>query len=336
MCGRPTASSRKARSKIDLFAHALTGLALAGAGSRKKIGVTAYPLLVAASLLPDSDIFLRVFGSDAFLFGHRGLTHSIAGLAFQAILLALAFRSFAPAVSAGILAGYSALGLGVHAAMDCLTSWGPMLLAPFSRARFSLDWIPEMDAVFIAVPAIAFAAGLARAQRRERYSRAAFGVLLAYVSVCAGSHAMGCEQVKAAMAKIGIKPDRVEAYPTTLDPLGWNGVAWTADRYFQVGVGTFSGVHGRVRSYFRVSMPPGLKSGFTDGYIECARAPMLRFTAGRYPNEAILCDLRFVVPGGRAGYAAVITSSVAGTTRRWMDWDESIPDPDMEFELPNK
>jgi len=292
--------------------------------------------MLAASLLPDSDLFLRIFGADAFLFGHRGVTHSLVGLAFQSVLLAFAFRSYAPGVSPGLLAGLSLAGLGVHSAMDCLTSWGPQLMSPFSPVRFSLDWVAEPDAVFILVPGIAFAAGLARVSLRERGNRAAIGIMLAYAMACWGSHAMGVEQTRAAMAKIGIKPDRVEAFPRLLNPLGWNGVAWTADRYFQAEVGTFTGVHGRVRSYFRVPLPPGLKCGFTDRYMEWARVPTIRFTAGRYPNEAVLCDLRYSVPGGRGNYTAVINAAPAGPAVRWIGWDEAIPDPDMEFELPTK
>jgi len=314
----------------------LTGLALAGAGPRGKIGPIAYPLLLAASLLPDSDIVLRLFGSEEYLFGHLGITHSLAGLAFQAVMIAFAFRNYAPSISPIFLVGLSAAGLGLHASMDCLNSWGPQLLSPFSNARFAMDWIADSDVILLIVPGIAFAAGIARPVLRERINRAAFGVMLAYVVMCAGSHAMGTEQIRAAMGKIGIKPDRVEAFPRFADPFSWNGVAWTKDRYFQAEVGSFSGVHGRVRSYFRTQLPPGLKSVFSDQYMVWARVPMIRFTAGRYPNEAVLCDLRYVVAGGRGSYTAVINASPAGPVRRWMGVDENIPDPDMEFELSTK
>ena len=292
--------------------------------------------MVVASLLPDSDNVLRIFGADVFLFGHEGITHSLAGLALQAVLLVFVYRNYAPGVSAGLLAVFSLAGLGLHAAMDCLTAWGPALLAPFSASHFSLDWVADTDAIFIVVPGIAFAAGLARESMREAYNRAAFGLLISYSAVCAGSHAMGIEQVRNAMAKISIRPDRIEAFPRFLNPLGWNGVAWTADRYFQVEVGAFSGIHGRVLSYFRLPLPPTLKCGFADRYMEWARVPLVRFAAGRFSTEAVLGDLRFLEPGGRMQFAAVLSASKAGPAVRWLGWNEVMPAPDMEFELPNK
>lgn len=270
------------------------------------------------------------------MFGHRGITHSLVGLAIQAVLLAFAFRGFAPGISPGLLAGFSAAGLVLHSAFDCLNPWGPALLAPFSPIRFSLDWVGETDAFFLLVPAVAFAAGIAREPMREKYSRAGLGIILAYSFACAGSHAMGLEQARAVMSKISIKPDRVEAFPRFLDPLGWNAVAWTADRIYQADVGTFSGIRGRVRTYFRVPVPPALKSAFTDRYMEWARVPVIRFTAGRYPDEIVLCDLRFTVPGARTVYAALISHTSGGTTRRWLGGDEPVPSADMEFALPTQ
>jgi hypothetical protein len=292
--------------------------------------------MAVASLLPDSDNVLRVFGADVFLFGHEGATHSLAALALQVVLLVFVFRNYAPGVPAGWLAGFSAAGLGLHAAMDSLTAWGPALLAPVSARHFSLDWVADTDAVFILVSAIAFAAGLAREPLREAYNRTAFGLLISYSAVCAGSHAMGVEQARSAMAKIGIRPDRIEAFPRFLSPFRWNGVAWTADRYYQAEVGAFSGVQGRLRSYFRLQLPPELKCGFADRYMEWARVPLVRLAAGRFSIEAVLGDLRYVTPGGPSDYAAVISASKAGPLVRWLGRDESMPGADMEFELPTK
>ena len=314
----------------------MTGLALAGAGPRKKIGPVAYPLLAVSSLLPDSDIILRAFGAEAYQFGHLGITHSIAGLAVQAALLAFAFRSYAVNVSPAILAGLSLAGLGLHCALDCLGSWGPMLLAPWSTDRVALDWVADTDFIFILVPGLAFAMGLAREGVREAYCRAAFGILLAYICVCGTSHAMGREQARTSLGKIGIRPDRVEAFPVFLNPFRWNAVVWTPDRYYQVGVGAFGGVYGRVRSYFRVSLPSALKSGYTDQYFAWARAPVVRFTAGRYTSEAVLGDLRNIGDAVHGGYTVVITSTPSGPARRWLSREETLPVADMEFELPNQ
>jgi inner membrane protein len=87
----------------------------------------------------------------AFIRFHRGFTHSLAAWLLFALAGALAGRFlagprwFKPLLLIGLAV------LGSHLLLDLATSYGTQLLSPFSRQRFSLDWIFIIDPYFTAV-----------------------------------------------------------------------------------------------------------------------------------------------------------------------------------------
>lgn len=124
--------------------HPVIPLALAfAAAGRPRI---TWPLLaagVAASVLPDLDVFGRWIGVDpAGDFGHRGVTHS---LVFAALLGALAALEARRLKATPLLAfGFVFLAAGSHALLDMATNGGPgiALYWPFSGERLFLPWRP--------------------------------------------------------------------------------------------------------------------------------------------------------------------------------------------------
>ncbi len=122
---------------MDTLTHALSGalLARATAGIEKpalpmgrRIGIG---FLVAA--FPDLDVVATWISPLAYLYHHRGVTHSLVMLPLWTILLSLIFalvwrkgpgwKSYAPVV---------ALSLAVHIAGDWITTFGTMIFAPLS------------------------------------------------------------------------------------------------------------------------------------------------------------------------------------------------------------
>jgi inner membrane protein len=134
---------------MENLAHTLFGLALAKAGLERTTPL-ATTALVISSNLPDIDVFVRARGITAYLAHHRGLTHSLVGLAVLAGLLALLLayldRKFRlrrdpfrrPVRPARLFAVSLVGGLG-HLFMDFTNSYGVRPLLPFSRRWFYGD-----------------------------------------------------------------------------------------------------------------------------------------------------------------------------------------------------
>lgn len=168
---------------MDNLAHTLCAAAIA----KTKIG-RATPLCTAALLVsanfPDIDIISSLWEKPAYLYYHRGITHSIFGIALQVVLLSAIFlgieklfyarqeqkrfASLAP-ISLAVL-----LGLTSHLLLDFLNSYGIRPWLPFSE-----DWIYG-DLVFIVDPYLwlLFAAMAFLPQPRSKTGNVAFAIFL--------------------------------------------------------------------------------------------------------------------------------------------------------------
>jgi inner membrane protein len=128
---------------MDTITHALSGaLAARLVAPGKNAAVTTADCMVlgaAAAAFPDTDVVLSYLSPLAYLYHHRGVTHSVLMLPLWTFLLA-AIWSFVRRNRAGfaIYALIAAIGLGVHILGDLITSFGTMIFAPFSAAR--LEW----------------------------------------------------------------------------------------------------------------------------------------------------------------------------------------------------
>ena len=93
-CARSTVHGNPLRkiapdASLDNLTHTLCGAALAATSLRRRSPLSAPALLVAANL-PDIDTAAELWGGrPAYLIHHRGLTHSVVGLAAQALLFSL-------------------------------------------------------------------------------------------------------------------------------------------------------------------------------------------------------------------------------------------------------
>ncbi|HEY2964368.1 MAG TPA: metal-dependent hydrolase [Pyrinomonadaceae bacterium] len=141
---------------MDNLTHSLVGLTAAKAGlERLSPGATA--LCILAANAPDSDIVVLLFGDRwDFLQHHRGITHSLVGTAFLALLLPLLFygvdrlwariRQRAPQTNLRGLLIASFIVSATHPLLDWTNNYG---------IRFLLPWNPRWfygDLVFIVDP----------------------------------------------------------------------------------------------------------------------------------------------------------------------------------------
>jgi inner membrane protein len=122
--------------------HTLVGLAIArtGAGRWAKYGTAT---AVIAANLPDIDIVTSFWGTAAYLDHHRGITHSIVGIPFLALLLACAMYFFSG--NFGKTYAIALIAMATHPMLDFLNSYGYRPFLPWSAKWFYGDLLFIID-----------------------------------------------------------------------------------------------------------------------------------------------------------------------------------------------
>jgi inner membrane protein len=127
-----------------IMSHAAVGVAL-GTLAAFPVRRRAFWLLSAAlPILPDLDVLGLAFGVPfRSLWGHRGMSHSLAGAAVIGVLVAGLVHRRLPAPFAP-LALYFAAITASHGVLDALTNGGPgvAFFAPFDSTRYFFPWRP--------------------------------------------------------------------------------------------------------------------------------------------------------------------------------------------------
>src|SRR5512142_2919952 len=160
---------------METVTHGLTGWLIAravppGEGRRQATAAT-----IVGSVLPDADNVASLFGSEAYLRIHRGISHSFLGVGVTSILVALLFYRFGKWKELRKLYLYALAGQLSHIALDLLNSYGTQIFQPFSDARVSFDLLFIVDLAFSGI----IVAGLLLSRSRPVWARAAFLVLFA-------------------------------------------------------------------------------------------------------------------------------------------------------------
>lgn len=210
---------------MDTLTHALSGalLARATAGIEKpalplgrRIGIG-----FAVAAFPDIDVVATWISPLAYLYHHRGITHSLVMLPLWTLLLSLmlawvwrrgpGWKTYAPVV---------ALSLLVHIAGDWITTFGTMIFAPLSDYRHGLGTTFIIDLWFSGIILAGLLASLL--WRRSRWPAVAGMVVLAgYVGF---QHV----QLQRAIAfgerearESGLGQAKVSALPRPVSPFNW-------------------------------------------------------------------------------------------------------------------
>ncbi len=210
---------------MDTLTHALSGALLARATAgiekpalplRRRIGIG---FMVAA--FPDIDVIASWISPLAYLYHHRGITHSLVMLPVWTILLSLllawiwrsgpGWRTYAPVV---------ALSLFIHIAGDWITTFGTMIFAPLSDYRHGLGTTFIIDLWFSGI--ILAGLLLSLLWRRSRLPAVAgLVVLVAYV----GFQFLQLQRVvdfgERAAREQGLTGVKVSALPRPVSPFNW-------------------------------------------------------------------------------------------------------------------
>lgn len=132
---------------MDTLTHALSGALLARATARPA-AVQATPRRVAAGFFacaaPDLDFVISFIGPVEYLLHHRGATHSVLLAPLWALPLAWVLAKVLREPGGWrAFYGVCVMGILAHIAGDWITSFGTMLLSPFS------DWRAGIGTTFI-------------------------------------------------------------------------------------------------------------------------------------------------------------------------------------------
>ena len=127
----------------SVFTHAFFAAAMGGAYARGPVPARFWVLAMACAVLPDADVVAFGFGIPyGSMFGHRGITHSLAFALLVGVVVTAVFFRGAPNRAA--LAAFFSLATASHAALDALTNGGlgVALFAPFSGRRYFFPFRP--------------------------------------------------------------------------------------------------------------------------------------------------------------------------------------------------
>lgn len=210
---------------MDTLTHALSGalLARATAGIEKpalppgrRVGIGFF---VAA--FPDIDVVANWISPLAYLYHHRGVTHSLVMLPLWTVLLSLllaliwrkgpGWKTYAPVV---------ALSLFVHIAGDWITTFGTMIFAPLSDYRHGLGTTFIIDLWFSGIILAGLLASLV--WRRSRWPAVAgLAVLAGYVGFQHVQLQRAVEFGEREARESGLVHAKVTALPRPVSPFNW-------------------------------------------------------------------------------------------------------------------
>jgi inner membrane protein len=219
---------------MDTTTHALAGYMIAKTGLSRDTGKWGTIAGVSASIFPDVDLVLSPFlSTESMLKYHRHLTNS----AFLVIPFSLLFAGLFVKIS-GVRRFWTfflicAVEILAHTFLDLITSYGTMILSPFSNYRFTLDWVFIVDLFLVSTflfPMIALHMWKRRGQTLARVS-----VVLAalYISLCAYNHSWALSLAKGYARQKDLAIETVSSLPQPLSPFNWGNYIITEKKIYQ-------------------------------------------------------------------------------------------------------
>jgi inner membrane protein len=212
---------------MDTLTHALSGALLARATAPARAEDQTLPLGrrifigFLATAAPDLDFVFGYLGPIEYLYHHRGITHSLILLPLWAFLLAklaaLAWRRDRPWKA---YFGLIAMCIAIHIAGDWITSFGTIVFAPFSDARYGLGTTFIIDLWFTGI----ILAGLVAAaiwRRSPAPAIAGLAALCGYIAFQGVQQQRAIEWGEAYAKEAGVAQAVVTAQPRPVSPFNW-------------------------------------------------------------------------------------------------------------------
>lgn len=290
---------------MDTLTHALSGALVGRAAAPRDASAVSARDCVAlgflAAAFPDTDAILTLWSPLAYLYHHRGATHSLLLLPLWALSIGWlwsrlrrnrsGFRTYTLVTGLAIFA---------HILGDLITSFGTMIFAPLSDARIELGTTFIIDLWFSGI----IIAGLLAAwalQRSRVPAVLGLAVLAGYVGFqwvqLQRAERFGHEYA----AALGLNGAQVKALPRPVSPFNWMVVVIGPEHYHYATVNL-------VRREPRVVAPE-------DGWVARLDAPYLPLAQARWVS----------MPRFGEGDRALVDEAWAHPEFAFFRWFASLP-----------
>ncbi len=237
------------RHAMDNLTHTLTGIALSHAGLNRKTRFATLVTVLGANL-PDIDQVTRLAGSATYLKYHRGLTHSLLGVAVLAALLGGAVYHFgrtaapkkaAPPIDGRWLLAACLISTASHLLLDFSNAYGIRPFLPFSGRWYAWDIMSILDPLLL----LLLAAGLGlpavlrlvteevggRGLELRRGAYFCLGSMVVLWGLREFSHRRVLGMLDAHVYRQQ-NPMRLGAFPSPANPFSWTGVVETETSFY--------------------------------------------------------------------------------------------------------
>lgn len=249
---------------MDPLTHGLAGAVIRQLGFKRK---GALGVLVLSSLAPDLDYVTMLWGPEAFLKYHRGISHGVLALLAFSLLVGLVLRRKGFVYYSFI----AFLGYSFHMLLDLTDQYGTSILAPLDWQRQSLGLTFVVDPYISAFFVLAVLLALLDGRKARAWALAALLLLVSYLGVRDYFHDRTEDFLRAKM----------DRYICTLSPLPTDVMRWwfVAESGDRVKVGFADLLLGRVYvqdTYVRQDGPAVRRSReekIVRAFLESARFP---------------------------------------------------------------
>jgi inner membrane protein len=177
------------------------------------------------AVLPDIDYFYIFWDRLSFIRYHRGFTHSLVALPLFALAGALLGKAlggprwFRPLLIIGLIV------LASHLLLDLATSYGTQILSPWSRRRFSLDWVFIIDPYVTLLLAAGAISALTFHRWGPRLGAWFLAAAMVYMLVCAIYHHQALALARQVLQATTSPEQTVAALPQPFSCRRWQLIA---------------------------------------------------------------------------------------------------------------
>lgn len=208
---------------MDPLTQGLIGAAAAQGATGGRLP-RAWLVGLLAGMAPDLDVFIRSARDPLLAIEfHRHFTHALLFIPLGGLICALPWlllRGYRERWRMTLLA--STLAVGTHGLLDASTSYGTLLLWPFSSTRIGWDWISIIDPLFTLCLLAGVIWGGLRRTRLPAVAGLAAALLYLSLGVLQHSRALAAQE-KIAEAR-GHSIDKGEAFATIGNNLVWRSL----------------------------------------------------------------------------------------------------------------
>jgi inner membrane protein len=313
---------------MDNITHTLAGIAISQVGFNRKTRYATLAIVIGSNL-PDIDSVSGFWGGIAYLEHHRGITHSILGVVVLGVALAAAIyyvgKRVRPSKSGPPLDGRWLLAAclvatGSHLTLDFTNSYGVRPFLPFSGHCYAWGIEPIVDpllwlALFagLALPALFRLISEEMGARKTGFQTGAIFSLCTVLALW-GLRDLSHRRALNMLDSISYRqsaPQRLEAFPTLVNPFAWTGVVETSKAFYVLPVNVIGpGLDQQDVRVFHKSQPsPALHAALATRtarvFMDFAPFPWSQVVPTGTGDTVIVRDLRFQSANGRRGGFAI-------------------------------